>query len=87
MLSDLLVKKSPSPTISRKRTIDTSQQEQFNTRSFKQESSFISSNNNKRYRPTQSQSLTRHDNYQHIRQYPKTLEIFVTYMNRLSFQC
>ena len=68
---------SPSPTISRKRTIETSQQEQFNTRSVKEESSYISSNNHKRYRPTQSQSLTRHENHRHIRQYPKTLEIFI----------
>jgi hypothetical protein len=82
MLSDLLVKMSPSPPVPRKRTIETSQQGQFNTSSFKQESSFISSNNNKRYRPTQSQSLTRHENHRHIRQYPKTLEIFIPF-NRI----
>jgi hypothetical protein len=78
---------SPSPPVPRKRTIETSQQGQFNTSSFKQESSFISSNNNKRYRPLprtleRSQSLTRHENHRHIRQYPKTLEIFIPF-NRI----
>ncbi|CAF4415499.1 unnamed protein product, partial [Adineta steineri] len=32
---------------------------------------------NKRHRPLQSQSLTRYDDYRRLRQYPKTLEIFI----------
>jgi hypothetical protein len=87
MLSDLLVEMSPSPILSRKRQFETNHQQQSsssseNTRSYKQESSFISSNNNnnnnnKRSRPLESQSLTRHEDYRRIRQYPKTLEIFI----------
>ena len=73
---------SPSPPLSRKRQLESNQQLQqgsssTNTRSYEQESSFISSNNNKRSRPLQSQSLTRHEDHRHIRQYPKTLEIFI----------
>ena len=70
---------SPSPPVTRKRQIETNQQQSAETtRSFEQGSSFISlnNNNNKRYRPLQSQSLTRNDAYRHVRQYPKTLEIF-----------
>jgi hypothetical protein len=73
---------SPSPPSSRKRQFEINQQLQqgsspTNTRSYEQESSFISSNNNKRSRPLQTQSLTRHEDHQRIRQYPRTLEIFI----------
>ncbi|UJR28306.1 hypothetical protein I4U23_009551 [Adineta vaga] len=70
MLSDLLVKMSPSPPSNRKRHMETSQQQyqhhqqaaasSSNTRSFEKEyehrrhSSISSSNGNKRYRPLQS---------------------------------
>ena len=86
MLSDLLVKMSPSPPSNRKRHMETSQQHQqttsaSNTRSFEQEyehrrhSSFSSSNGNKRYRPLQSslertQSISR-DQECRRRQYAK----------------
>jgi hypothetical protein len=73
------MKMSPSPPVPRKRQIETNQQQQSSdiTRSFEQESSFTSSNNNKkRSRPLLSHSLTRNDDYRHVRQYPKTLEIF-----------
>ncbi len=71
---------SSSPRVSRKRQIEQEQEQQgssINTHSYEQESSFISSNNNKRSRPLQSQSLTRHEDHRRIRQYPKTLEIFI----------
>ncbi|CAF4610426.1 unnamed protein product, partial [Rotaria sp. Silwood1] len=68
---------SPSPPSSHKRQNQTAQQSLINTHSLKQPSSLISSNNtNKRYRPSQSLSLTRTNNFQHVRQYPMKLEIF-----------
>ena len=89
MLSDLLVKLSPSPPISRKRQIEITQQTQQQqqglssliTDKYDQESSSSSfiSTSNKRSRPLQSQSLTRNEDYRHIRQYPKSLEIFIPY--------
>jgi hypothetical protein len=59
---------SPSPQLSRKRQIETVQQQSplVNTQTYEQESSF------KRSRP-----LTRHEDHRRIRQYPKSLEIFV----------
>ncbi|CAF1627883.1 unnamed protein product, partial [Adineta ricciae] len=94
MLSDLLVKMSPSPPSNRKRHMETSQQHQqatsaSNTRSFEQEyehrrhSSFSSSNGNKRYRPLQSslertQSISR-DQECRRRQYPKSIDVFIPY--------
>ena len=76
MLSDLLVKSSPSPPISRKRQMETSGQQQqqsfvrTHTYETEEESSF------KRSRPLQSQSLTRHEDYRQLRQYPRMLQIF-----------
>ena len=85
MLSDLLVKPSPSPppppppppSIVRKRQMETSgasggQQTFVSTRTVEEEeqTSF------KRSRPVQSQSLTRHEDYRNLRQYPRTLQIF-----------
>jgi hypothetical protein len=90
MLSDLLVEMSPSPPSSRKRHIETTQQQSStNTRSYEQEyehrrkSSFTSSNANKRYRPLQAsleraQSLSREDE-SHRRQYPKSIDVFIPY--------
>ncbi len=89
---------SPSPPLPRKRHIETTQQQQqqqqqqassSNTRSYEKEyehrrqSSFISSNTNKRYRPLQSsveraQSLSREDEYRR-RQYPKSIDVFIPY--------
>ncbi|CAF1082065.1 unnamed protein product, partial [Adineta steineri] len=80
MLSNLLVEMSPSPPVPRKRQIETNQQKLSSliTSSIDQESTFMSSNiTNKRHRPLQSQSLTRYDDYRRLRQYPKTLEIFI----------
>jgi hypothetical protein len=71
LLSDLLVKLSPSPPVSRKRQMETNEQQQslssalVNTHTYEQESSF------KRSRPLQSPSLIRR-----VRQIPRTLEIF-----------
>ena len=89
MLSDLLVEMSPSPPSTRKRHhIDNIQQHDSstNTRSYehRQQSSFISSNANKRYRPLQtvlerSHSLTHDDEYYRRRQYPKSIDVFIPY--------
>jgi hypothetical protein len=94
MLSDLLVKMSPSPPLPRKRHIETIQQQQqqtsaTNTRSYEQEyehrrqSSFSSSNANKRYRPLQAsleraQSLSREDECRR-QPYPKSIDVFIPY--------
>ncbi|CAF2499044.1 unnamed protein product [Rotaria sp. Silwood2] len=93
------VEMSPSPPLPRKRHIETTQQvhqqqqqqqaSSTNTRSYEQEyetrqqSSFISSNTNKRYRPLQSSlerthSLTREDECRR-RQYPKSIDVFIPY--------
>lgn len=83
MLSNLLVKKSPSPLSSNKRQNENEEQQLFtNTFSMEQTSSFISSsnnhnnNNNKRCRPIQSKSLTRATDIHPHRQYPNKLQIF-----------
>ncbi|CAF0743307.1 unnamed protein product [Adineta steineri] len=94
MLSDLLVKMSPSPPSNRKRHIETTQQHQqqtssTNTHEYEQEfenrrhSSFSSSNTNKRYRPLQSSlerahSITRDDECRR-RQYPKSIDVFIPF--------
>lgn len=91
MLSDLLVEMSPPPS-PRKRHIETSQQQQMSStsgRSYeqdferRQESSFISSNTSKRYRPLQASlerthSLSREDEHRR-RQYPKSIDVFIPY--------
>ncbi|CAF3449488.1 unnamed protein product [Rotaria socialis] len=93
--SGMSVEMSPSPPSTRKRHIETTQQQQqqqtssANTRSYeqdyerRQESSFISSNTNKRYRPLQSSlerahSLSREDEHRR-RQYPKSIDVFIPY--------
>ena len=98
MLSDLLVEMSPSPPLPRKRHIETSSQQQqtqqqqnssSNVRSYEEEyehrrqSSFNSSNANKRYRPLRASlerthSATRDDDH-HRRQYPKSIDVFIPY--------
>jgi len=77
MLSNLLVKLSPSPPSSRKRQMEAYEQQTSSGMNtiFQQESS--TNEFNKRIRPVQSQSLTRHEDYHHVRQQPRTLEIFV----------
>jgi hypothetical protein len=96
MLSDLLVDMSPSPPLPRKRHIETTQQfqqqQQGSSRSYQQQreyeqrrqSSFISSNANKRYRPLQSsveraQSLSREVEYRRRQQQPKSVDVFIPY--------
>lgn len=65
MLSDLLVKLSPSPPVTRKRQVEETGQSVVSTRTYEEQSSF------KRARPVQSQSLTRQ-----VRRQPRRLEIF-----------
>ncbi|CAF0838305.1 unnamed protein product, partial [Adineta ricciae] len=77
---------SPSPSISRKRQIETNQQQQYSSlmsQSMDQQSAFITPtrNDNKRPRPSQSHSLTRSGDYRCVRQYPKSLEIFIPFDN------
>ncbi|CAF1249473.1 unnamed protein product, partial [Adineta ricciae] len=77
---------SPSPSISRKRQIETNQQQQYSslmTQSMNQQSAFITPtrSDNKRPRPSQSHSLTRSGDYRCVRQYPKSLEIFIPFDN------
>ncbi|CAF0971766.1 unnamed protein product [Rotaria sordida] len=67
-----MVKMSSSPSVSNKRQNEIEQQ---------QNSSFMSSynnttTNNKRYRPLESQSLTHTNDFHHVQQFPKKLEIF-----------
>ncbi len=87
---------SPSPPLPRKRHIETTQQfqqqQQGSSRSYQQQreyeqrrqSSFISSNANKRYRPLQSsveraQSLSREVEYRRRQQQPKSVDVFIPY--------